>query len=146
MTNSPLKIALIGAGSIVFCKTLLNDMFATPALKGAHYSLMGPTMWKLEKMKAYADQIIEKNSLDVKVSCTTDRRQALENAKYVILMFMIGGQEAFKFDYEIPMKYGVDQCIGDSMGPGGVFRCLRTVPVLFRRTQNVNGGGDLPGL
>jgi len=125
-----MKIAIIGAGSIVFCKTLLNDMFATPALKGAHYSLMGPTMWKLEKMKTYADQIIRKNNLDVTVSCTTDRRESLKDAKYVILMFQVGGNDAFRLDYEIPMKYGVDQCIADSMGPGGIFRCLRTAPVM----------------
>ena len=124
------NIAIIGAGSIVFCKTLLGDLFATPVLSGSTYSLMGPTMWKLEKMKQYADQIIEKNNLKANVICTTDRREALKKADYVILMFQIGGVDAFKFDYEIPMKYGIDQCIADSMGPGGVFRCLRTAPVL----------------
>lgn len=125
------KIALIGAGSIIFCKTLLNDMFATPALKGSTFALMGPTMWKLEKMKVYADNIIRKNQLDAQVFCTTDRCEALSGADYVILMFQIGGLEAYGFDYEIPMKYGVDQCIGDSMGPGGIFRCLRSVPVMM---------------
>jgi alpha-galactosidase len=125
------KIALIGAGSIVFCKTLLNDLFATPVLSGSHYALMGPTLWKLEKMKVYADQIIGTNHLDATVSCTTDRREALKGADYVILMFQIGGNDAYRFDYEIPMKYGLDQCIGDSMGPGGIFRCLRTAPVLI---------------
>ncbi len=125
------KIALIGAGSLIFCKTLLNDMFATPALSGSTYALMGPTLWKLEKMKTYADNIIQKNDLDAQVYCTTDRRDALKDADYVILMFQIGGLEAYTFDYEIPMKYGVDQCIGDSMGPGGIFRCLRSAPVLM---------------
>ena len=125
------KIAIIGAGSVIFCKTLLNDMFATPALSGSTYALMGPTMWKLEKMKTYADQIIEKNGLNSRIYCTTDRREALKDAKYVILMFQVGGNDAYRFDYEIPMKYGVDQCIGDSMGPGGVFRCLRGGPVLM---------------
>jgi alpha-galactosidase len=125
------KIAIIGAGSIIFCKTLLNDLFATPALKGSRFALMGPTMWKLEKMKTYADQIIKKNNLDYTISCTSDRREALKDAKYVILMFQIGGLDAYRFDYEIPMKYGVDQCIGDSMGPGGIFRCLRSAPVLI---------------
>ncbi|MCL2709126.1 MAG: alpha-galactosidase [Defluviitaleaceae bacterium] len=124
------KIAIIGAGSIVFCKTLLNDMFATPSLAGSAYALMGPTMWKLEKMEAYAKKVIEKNKVDATVCRTTDRREALDGADYVILMFQVGGNEAFKLDYEIPLKYGVDQCIGDSLGPGGVFRCLRTAPVL----------------
>ncbi|MCL2159361.1 MAG: alpha-galactosidase [Oscillospiraceae bacterium] len=124
------KIALIGAGSIVFCKTLLNDMFNTPALADFEYALMGPTMGKIEKMRNYAQKIIDKNSLGAKVWATTDRREALKDAKYVILMFQIGGNEAFGLDYEIPLKYGVDQCIGDSMGPGGIFRFLRTYNVM----------------
>jgi alpha-galactosidase len=125
------KVAIIGAGSIIFCKTLLNDMFGTPALAGSTYALMGPTMWKLEKMKTYADNIIQKNKLNAKVYCTTDQRDALKGADYVILMFQVGGVEAFKYDYEIPFKHGVDQCIADSLGPGGVFRCLRSAPVLI---------------
>jgi len=132
------KIAIIGAGSIVFCKTLLNDMFCTPALAGSTYALMGPTLWKLEKMKTYADQLIEKNSIDASVYCTTNRQDALKDADYVILMFQVGGVEAFRLDYEIPMKYGVDQCIGDSMGPGGVMRCLRSAPVLLDIGKDVS--------
>ena len=124
------KIALIGAGSIVFCKTLLNDMFNTPAVADFEYALMSPTMTKIEKMKNYAQKIIDKNNLKSTVYATTDRRDALKDAKYVILMFQIGGNDAFKLDYEIPLKYGVDQCIGDSMGPGGIFRFLRTYNVL----------------
>jgi len=124
------KIALIGAGSIVFCKTLLNDMFNTPSLSDFEFALMSPTMGKIEKMKNYAQKIIDKNNLNAKVYATTDRRDALKDAKYVILMFQIGGNDAFKLDYEIPLKYGVDQCIGDSMGPGGIFRFLRTYNVL----------------
>ena len=125
------KVAIVGAGSIIFCKTLLNDMFATPALKGSTFALMGPTMWKLEKMKTYADNIVQKNRLDAKIYCTTDQRDALKGADYVILMFQVGGVEAFKYDYEVPFKHGVDQCIADSLGPGGVFRCLRSAPVLI---------------
>ncbi|MCL2813207.1 MAG: alpha-galactosidase [Oscillospiraceae bacterium] len=124
------KIALIGAGSIVFCKTLLNDMFNTPSLADFEYALMSPTPNKIEKMKNYAQKIIDKNKLGARVYATTDRRDALKDAKYVILMFQIGGNEAFGLDYEIPLKYGVDQCIGDSMGPGGIFRFLRTYNVL----------------
>ena len=124
------KIAVIGAGSIVFCKTLLNDMFNTPALDGFEYALMSPTMGKIEKMKDYAQKIIDKNKLKASVYATTNRRDALKEAKYVILMFQIGGNGAYKFDYEIPLKYGVDQCIGDSLGPGGVFRFLRTYNIM----------------
>ena len=66
-----------------------------------------------------------------KIEATTDRRKALKGADYVIIMIQVGGVDAFQVDYEIPMKYGVDQCIGDSMGPGGIFRALRTIPVLL---------------
>ncbi len=124
------KVAIIGAGSIVFCKTLLNDMFGTPALAGSTYALMGPTMPKLERMKRYADAVIGKNKVKATTYATTDRRDALKGADYVIAMFQIGGVDAFRLDYEIPMKYGVDQCIGDSMGPGGIFRGLRSIPVM----------------
>ena len=125
------KVALIGAGSMVFTKQFLNDMFNTPCMAGSTYALMGPTLWKLEKMKQYADQIVEKNGIDANIYCTTDRRDALKDADFVILTFLIGGNAAYSHDIEIPMKYGVDQCIGDSMGPGGVFRVLRTAPVMM---------------
>ncbi len=125
------RVAIIGAGSMVFTKQFLNDMFNTPCMAGSTYALMGPTMWKLEKMKEYADQIIQKNNLDATIICTTDRREALKGADFVILTFQIGGNAAYTHDIEIPMKYGVDQCIGDSMGPGGVFRVLRSAPVMI---------------
>ena len=125
------KVALIGAGSMVFTKQFLNDMFNTPCMAGSTYALMGPTLWKLEKMKQYADQIIEKNNIDATIYCTTDRRDALKDADFVILTFQIGGNDAYGYDIDIPMKYGVDQCIGDSLGPGGVFRVLRGAPVMI---------------
>lgn len=125
------KVTIIGAGSLVFTKQFLNDMFNTPCMAGSTYALMGPTMWKLEKMKQYADQIIKKNHLDAHVECTTDRKEALKGADFVILTFQVGGDSAYTADIDIPMKYGVDQCIGDSMGPGGVFRVLRSAPVMI---------------
>jgi len=125
------RIAIIGAGSLVFTKQFLNDMFNTPCLAGSTYMLMGPTMWKLEKMKQYADGIIDKNGIDAKIVCTTDRREALDGADFVILTFKVGGETAYAYDIEIPARYGVDQCIGDSMGPGGVFRLLRNAPVML---------------
>lgn len=132
------KIALIGAGSIVFCKTLLNDMLSTPSLDGFEFALMSPTFTKIEKMKDYAQKIAAKNNLKSTIYATTDRRDALKDAKYVILMFQIGGNDAYKFDYEIPLKYGVDQCIGDSLGPGGIFRFLRSAPVLEDIGNDIN--------
>ena len=124
------KIAIIGAGSIVFCSTLLNDLFNVKELSGFEIALMSPTMSKITRMKNYAEKIIAQSGLKTTVYATTDRRDALKDARYVILLYQIGGMEAFRCDYEIPRGYGVDQCIADSLGPGGVFRLLRTAPVM----------------
>ncbi|MBI5091789.1 MAG: alpha-galactosidase [Candidatus Hydrogenedentes bacterium] len=131
------KIAMIGAGSIVFCKTLMMDILATPSLKNSEFRLMSRTRPKLERIKRFADKVIKDNALDAKVSITLDRREALKDADYVIVMLQIGGVDAFQQDYEIPLKYGVDQCIADTLGPGGVFRALRTIPVMIDIANDV---------
>ncbi len=124
------KIAIIGAGSMVFSTTLLNDILQTPGLEDATVALMGPTMSKLKKVEDYTNKIIKKNNLSIQIFSTTDRREAIKDADFVIATFQIGGMEAYKYDYEIPMKYGVDQCLGQCVGPGGVFRGMRSIPVL----------------
>lgn len=125
------KIAMIGAGSLVFGKTLMSDFLATPALKGSEFRLMATTHTRLDKMEAFVRRMIRDNGCDAKVIATTDRREALKDADYVVIMIQAGGLEEFRNDYEIPLKYGVDQCIGDTMGPGGVFRALRHIPALL---------------
>lgn len=125
------KIAIIGAGSIVFCKTLMLDIMATKDLEDTEFALMAPTTTKTSQVKAFADKVIAKNGLASKVTITTDRREALKDANYVICCFQIGGVSAFEMDYKIPLKYGVDQCIGDTLGPGGIFRALRSIPVIL---------------
>ena len=131
------KIAFIGAGSVVFTKTLLSDLMATPALAGVEYALMSRTMPKLERMTKFAKRMIEENNVDATVSHTLDRREAIQGADFVVVIFQIGGLDAYSFDYEVPLKYGVDQCIGDSLGPGGLFRCLRTVPELVKVARDM---------
>jgi len=125
------KIAMLGAGSLVFCKTLMSDFLATPALAGSEYRLMALTHTRLDKMEAFVKRMIKDNGIDASVVATTDRREALKDADYVVVMIQSGGVEEFRQDYEIPLKYGVDQCIGDTMGPGGVFRALRHIPALL---------------
>lgn len=124
------KIAMIGAGSMVFCKTLAMDILSTEALQDSEICLMSRTRPKIDRMEAFLTEVVRENGLPARVWSTLDRREALENADYVINMIQVGGIEAFGYDYEIPLKYGVDQCIADSLGPGGVFRLLRTAPVL----------------
>ena len=132
------KIAMIGAGSLIFCKTLTMDILATEALQDVEICLMNRTKPKLDKMEAFVKEAVKENKLPTKVTATLDRRQALDGAQYVINMIQVGGVDAFRMDYEIPLKYGVDQCIADSIGPGGVFRALRTIPVLAAMSRDMN--------
>ncbi|MFD1678125.1 alpha-galactosidase [Alicyclobacillus fodiniaquatilis] len=125
------RVAIIGAGSVVFCKTLILDIMATSALEDTEFVLMAPSTSKTSQVKAYADSVIAANGLKAQVSVTTDRREALKGANYVICSFQIGGVAAFEMDYKIPLRYGVDQCIGDTLGPGGIFRALRSIPVIL---------------
>ena len=75
-------------------------------------------------------RVIEANDLPADVWITTDQREAVQGADYVITTFQVGGVKGFEYDYKIPFKHGVDQCIGDTLGPGGIFRALRTIPVV----------------
>ncbi|NLG24560.1 MAG: alpha-glucosidase/alpha-galactosidase, partial [Clostridiales bacterium] len=122
------KIAIIGAGSIVFCKTLILDILATPGMEDTEFALMAPSTRRTAYVAAFVERVIAANGLRAKVSVTTDRRQALAGAKYVIATLQVGGTAAFELDYAIPMRHGVDQCIGDTLGPGGIFRALRSIP------------------
>ncbi len=131
------KIAMIGAGSLIFCKTLAMDLLATESLKGSDIVLMSRTRPKLDMMRRFVSRVIEQNGLPARVSSTLDRAEALGGADYVIIMIQVGGLDAFKLDYEIPLRYGVDQCIGDSLGPGGIFRALRTIPVVVEIARDM---------
>ncbi|MGC8874133.1 MAG: alpha-galactosidase [Chloroflexia bacterium] len=131
------KVAIIGAGSIVFCKTLMLDILATPGLENTEFALMAPSTTRTSQVEAFAKRVIQANDLPAQVWITTDRREALRGADYVIATFQVGGVKAFEYDYKIPLKYGVDQCIGDTLGPGGVFRALRSIPVALELAHDM---------
>jgi alpha-galactosidase len=133
----PRKIAMIGAGSVVFCKTLTSDILATPSLRDSEFALMSPTEGKLRRMEAFIKRMIADNKLPAKVWATTNRRDAIKDADFVVVMIQVGGFEAYGFDYEIPLKFGVDQCIGDTANPGGLFRGQRHIPVLVDIARDV---------
>ena len=131
------KIAIIGAGSIIFCKTLILDILATPGMEGTEFALMAPSKRNSSQVEKYIQKVIDHNGLDASVYVTTDRVEAVRGAKFIIATFQVGGVAAFEMDYRIPLKYGVDACIGDSMGPGGLFRALRSIPVLLELADEV---------
>ena len=93
------KIALIGAGSIIFTKTLVHDILATPALAGSEIRLMSRTWPKLERVRTFVERMIAENGVDATVWATLDRREALRDADYVIVMIQVGGVDAFQTEY-----------------------------------------------
>jgi alpha-galactosidase len=125
------KITLIGAGSVVFTRNLCSDILLTPALQHATISLMDIDAGRLAQARDLVQALIDGRKLDARVEATTDRRAALRGADYVVTTFQQGGLDAYKLDIDIPQRYGVEQCVGDTLGPGGVFRALRTIPVLI---------------
>ena len=126
------NICLIGAGSVVFARTLLGDILSYPELQGADLRLVDIDAERLALARDLASAMIERNGLAATVSASTDRKEALDGADYVLVMIQVGGLAPFELDIEIPQRYGVDQCVGDTLGPGGVFRGLRTIPVLLQ--------------
>jgi alpha-galactosidase len=125
------KITFIGAGSVVFAKRLIMDILSYPELSDSEIALMDINKERLDLIYALAKKLVEKIGCNAKITATLDRREALDSAKYVINMIQVGGLEMFELDCEIPRKYGIDQTVGDTIGPGGVFRGLRTIPVLL---------------
>jgi alpha-galactosidase len=125
------KIALIGAGSVVFTRNLCNDILLTPALQDSTIALMDIDPQRLAQAHDLVQAIVDRRGVQVRVEATTERRKAVQDADYVITTFQQGGLDAYKLDIEIPQRYGVEQCVGDTLGPGGVFRALRTIPVLI---------------
>ncbi|MBN1217402.1 MAG: alpha-glucosidase/alpha-galactosidase [Anaerolineae bacterium] len=132
------KIAFIGAGSIVFTRNLCSDILLTPALQDSVISLMDIDPERLALAQKLVQAIIDYRGLKARVEATIDRKRAASGADYVITTFQQGGLDAYKLDIEIPQKYGVEQCVGDTLGPGGVFRGLRTAPILLGLCQELD--------
>jgi alpha-galactosidase len=125
------KVVIVGAGSIVFCKTLILDILAIPGIGRTEFVLMAPSKKRTPQVERYINRVIADNGLEASIWVTTDLSEALMGANYVITTFQVGGIEGFRSDYEVPYRYGVDQCIGDTLGPGGIFRAQRSIPVMM---------------
>ncbi|OEO33152.1 alpha-glucosidase/alpha-galactosidase [Devosia insulae DS-56] len=128
-----LKICLIGAGSTVFAQSILGDVLSNPALQNATISLHDIDETRLSTSYVVANRIGQTLGLsNLKVEATANRREALRDADFVILMMQVGGYKpATVTDFEVPDSFGLNQTIGDTLGIGGIFRGLRTIPVLF---------------
>ena len=123
-------IVIIGAGSVEFTRELLGDILSFPELDSARVVLHDIDAERLETAEAIARATARAAGAHPEVSASTDRRRALDGADYVINVIQVGMHHATVRDFEIPSKYGLKQTIGDTIGIGGIFRGLRTFPVL----------------
>ncbi|MBA3450257.1 MAG: alpha-glucosidase/alpha-galactosidase [Chloroflexia bacterium] len=123
------KIAIIGAGGYVFPLRLVGDLLSFPELRGTTIALMDTDPARLERTAAAARDLVAHHQFPTRIEATVDRRRALDGATHVVVTFQVGGLDAYRLDVEIPRRYGLDQTVGDTLGPGGVFRFLRSAPV-----------------
>jgi alpha-galactosidase len=124
------RVVFIGAGSAVFTRNLVCDLMTYPALAGSEVVLMDIDAQRLDRVTRILEYIIKQEQSALTVRPTLDRREALADADYVVVTVAVGGLEARAHDIEIPARYGVGQCIGDTLGPGGIFRGLRHLVVM----------------
>lgn len=127
----PLKIAIIGAGSIGFTKKLVSDLLCVPELADAEFALTDVSEKNLDMAHQIIERIVEVNKLPAKITATTDRRKAFDGAKYIMNCVRIGGLEAYATDVNIPLKYGIDQCVGDTICAGGIMYGQRTMAAMM---------------
>ena len=116
---------------MVFAKNLVGDILSFEELADSEIALMDIDEHRLARTTEVAEAMVENSGVDATIISTTDRREALEGADYVLNMINVGGTEPFENEIRIPEEYGVEQAIGDTLGPGGIFRGLRTIPTML---------------
>lgn len=131
------KIAFIGAGSFGFTRSLVRDILSFPALADSTIALMDIDEERLSYIKQAVDKIVAAGNYPAKVTATTDRAEALKDADGVLITILQGGVQVWRHDIEIPKKYGVDINVGDTRGPAGIFRALRTIPVMLDIARDI---------
>jgi len=125
-----MKIAFIGAGSLGFTRELARDILTFPLLEGSELRLMDIDAERLAFAEGAVSRIARESGKPARVLATMDRAEALDGADAVLCTILAGRTEVWRRDIEIPMSYGVDLCVGDTRGPSGIFRYLRSAPVM----------------
>jgi len=122
------KVTMVGAGSAVFARQIITDVLAVDGLDGGEFALVDIDATRLALARRIAEKLVELSGKQWKVVASTDRTEVLGGTDYVVNSIEVAGLQNVRADYDIPMKFGVDQCIGDTIGPGGIFKALRTGP------------------
>jgi alpha-galactosidase len=124
-------VTIIGAGSTVFAAELISDFLTTPGLDEGEFRLIDIDVERLSLAHQFAEYLVERSGRRWTVASSTERADLLAGSTVIISTIEVAGLASVDFDYEIPKKFGVDQCIGDTIGPGGLFKSLRTIPVFL---------------
>ena len=125
------KITFIGAGSIGFTRRILTDLLSVSEFHDIEVAFTDINERNLEMVTQLCQRDIDENGLDIQIEATTDRREALKDARYIVNVVRIGGLDAFELDIEIPLKYGIDQCVGDTLCAGGIMYGQRGIPAIL---------------
>ncbi len=131
------KIAFIGAGSLGFTFELVRDILTFPLLEDATIALMDINAERLDSSRQAVEKLIAAGERPARVTATTDRVEALKGADVVLTTILAGSTEVWRHDIEIPKKYGVDINVGDTRGPSGIFRFLRTLPPMLEIVRDM---------
>jgi alpha-galactosidase len=133
----PIKIAVIGAGSIGFTRKLMSDILTVPELAATTFAFTDISQQNLDMVTQLCQRDIQNNGLPATIDATLERRRALADADYVLCTIRQGGLQAFQTDIDIPLKYGVDQCVGDTICAGGIMYAQRAIPALLDFCQDI---------
>jgi len=126
-----IKVSFIGAGSVGFTRQLFRDILTVPELQNTEFAFTDINKGNLERVTQLCKKDLKNNNLSAKLTSTLDRKRALTDADYIINCTRIGGLDAFKLDIDIPLKYGVDQCVGDTLCIGGIMYGQRNIPCIL---------------
>jgi alpha-galactosidase len=133
-----IKVAFIGAGSVEFTRNVATDLCCYQEFRGGlHFALYDISAERLAHAERLVSRISAQSGAEATVTATLDRRAALTDADYVINEVQVGGYAATRADFDIPARYGVRQTIGDTLGIGGIFRGLRTIPVVVELARDM---------
>ncbi len=133
------KITFIGAGSTIFVKNILGDVFHRDALKSAHIALMDIDATRLEESYTVVSKLMDSAGAAGQITCHSEQKAALADADFVVVAFQIGGYQPCTVvtDFEVCKRYGLEQTIADTLGPGGIMRALRTIPHLWQICEDM---------
>ena len=135
-----LKVTIVGGGSSMFVPLLLRRFLAAPCMRGGTLALMDVDAGRLAVMDSLARALVENEGADLTIESTTDQRESLVGADFVIISIAVGGMASWEDDIEIPGRHGVFMHIADSIGPGGIMRAFRNLPVIESIARDTRRG------